>query len=363
VAPGEHSHSVEQLDEDDIRHRVAAASTTPGTTIGALRRLEGGVSSMTFASALRAPDGSEEAVVVKVAPPGLAPVRNRDVLRQARALRRLERLDGFPVPRVVLEDDGVPPLFAMELRRGDSYEPLLDVAPAPPAPQVAATRFRAAARTLARLHSESPAELGFGDEPVTSVADELDRWRQLFATVDADIAPGHERLHERLLRRVPPAVSPALLHGDYRCANMLFVGDALEAVIDWEIWSVGDPRFDLAWLLMHTAPAHTFHAERPPADVAAGSALPSAGEVLDEYAAARRADGADDAAIVSATADLDWFLAVCLYKTASTIAVIHKRDRKRPDPDASITLAGRRLDEVLAAGHVALDGGWPVRPA
>ncbi|WP_207634256.1 phosphotransferase [Candidatus Frankia alpina] len=64
--------------------------------------------------------------------------------------------------------------------------------------------------------------------------------------------PGHEKLHERLAGSVPAGVEPRVLHGDFRLANMLFSGATLEAVIDWEIWSVGDPRSDLAWLLMHT---------------------------------------------------------------------------------------------------------------
>ena len=39
--------------------------------------------------------------MIKVAPPGLEPVRNRDVLRQARALRALHPVDGVNVPEVL----------------------------------------------------------------------------------------------------------------------------------------------------------------------------------------------------------------------------------------------------------------------
>jgi hypothetical protein len=55
--------------------------------------------------------------------------------------------------------------------------------------------------------------------------------------------------------------------------------------------------------------------------------------------------------------DLPWFLGVCYYKTASTIAVIHKRDRKRDDPDPGIATGARHLPEVLDGGHRVLDGG------
>lgn len=340
------------------RATTAARRRWSDAVVQGLRRLEGGVSSLTFASTLLA-RGTERPIVVKVAPEGLLPVRNRDVLRQARLMRRLAGLPGFPVPEVLFEDAGDPPevspLFAMELCPGDSYEPLLDVSATPPTAEVARERMLAAARALGRLHAETPEALGLGDEPVSSVDEELGRWQRLFATVDDDIAPGHEKLHARLAERIPAGIAPRLLHGDFRVANMLFAGSDLVAVIDWEIWSVGDPRTDLAWLLMHLEPAQVFHEDRSPADVAAGSAMPSRHEVLLEYAAARWGRGADDAKVTAATADLAWFLGVCHYKTASTIAVIYKRERKRSDPDPKLVVAARHIDAVLDAGRRALD--------
>ncbi|MGY0541474.1 phosphotransferase family protein [Nocardioides sp. YJ-D4] len=349
-----------ELDPDDLVHRATAAArrTSPGAVVRGLRRLEGGVSSLTFASNLVA-DGEDRPIVVKVAPPDLAPVRNRDVLRQARALRRLAGLPGFPVPGVLFEDagdpPGVPPMFAMELRPGESYEPRLDVSEDPPVPEVAAERMRRAARALARLQHGTPESLGLGDEPVSRVTDELGRWRRLFETVDPDIAVGHEKLGARLAGCAPRDIYPRLLHGDYRLANMLFSGADLEAVIDWEIWSVGDPRSDLAWLLMHADSAHVFHEDRSPADLAAGSRLPSRAELVEEYAAARRELGATAYEVRAAVSDLEWFLGVCYYKTASTIAVIYKRERRRDVPDPKLEVAARHLSDVLDAGHGALD--------
>jgi aminoglycoside phosphotransferase (APT) family kinase protein len=351
---------VTDIDADEILRRATAAARRahPGADVCGLRRLEGGVSSLTYAATMRT-GGTERPVVLKVAPPGLAPVRNRDVLRQAQALRSLAGLDGFPVPEVEFTDPGlppeVPPLFGMAHRPGDGYEPALDVSPAPPPAAVAAQRMLAAARALARLQAQPPGALNLGAEPVTPVAEELGRWRRLFATVDADIGPGHEKLATRLAGSVPAGVEPRVLHGDFRLANMLFVGTRLEAVIDWEIWSVGDPRSDLAWLLMHTRPAHVFHEDRPAADVAAGSALPTRVALLAEYASARRALGAAAAEADQAAAGLPWFLGLCHYKVAATIAVIHKRDRKRTEPDPTLAVAARHLTDVLEAGHRALD--------
>ena len=41
-----------------------------------------------------------------------------------------------------------------------------------------------------------------------------------------------------------------LLHGDFRLGNVLCRGERAVAVVDWEIWSVGDPRIDLGWFLL-----------------------------------------------------------------------------------------------------------------
>ena len=41
-----------------------------------------------------------------------------------------------------------------------------------------------------------------------------------------------------------------MVHGDYRLGNILCEGDEPTGIIDWEIWSVTDPRIDLGWLLL-----------------------------------------------------------------------------------------------------------------
>ena len=64
---------------------------------------------------------------MKVAPPGLDPVRNRDVLRQARVLTALAEVADVAVPAVWGTEagtpPGIPPLFVMSYVEGESYEP------------------------------------------------------------------------------------------------------------------------------------------------------------------------------------------------------------------------------------------------
>ncbi len=134
----------------------------------ALRPLPGGASSLTFAAQVAG--GRGDRVVVKMAPPGLPPVRNRDVLRQARILRALARVPQVAVPVIYAEDagdpPGSPPLFVMEYVEGESYEPLLTtLAPgaARPADEEVEQRAMSAVRMLAALHRQDAARLGLAE--------------------------------------------------------------------------------------------------------------------------------------------------------------------------------------------------------
>lgn len=47
---------------------------------------------------------------------------------------------------------------------------------------------------------------------------------------------------------LPEARRISLVHGDYRAGNMLFDGDRISAVLDWEFAMLGDPLYDLGWV-------------------------------------------------------------------------------------------------------------------
>src|SRR3546814_19720028 len=79
------------------RLEKAAANWAPAASLVDLRPLTGGSSSLTFVATLIGADHDQ--VVVKMAPQGLPPVRNRDVLRQARLMRALEPLPQVLIPR------------------------------------------------------------------------------------------------------------------------------------------------------------------------------------------------------------------------------------------------------------------------
>src|SRR5262249_45748895 len=140
-----------------LRDRVARRVTDwrPGAQVLSVSPLTGGTSSLTFLVDLARVPSEETTVVLKVAPPGLAPVRGRDVLRQARLQQVVQGARRPLAPDVLFSDPGDPPevspFMAMNLVPGECVEPVLsDDAERPPAAQVRA-RFFDAVQVLAQL--------------------------------------------------------------------------------------------------------------------------------------------------------------------------------------------------------------------
>ncbi len=306
-----------ELDLDALRRRLAGVTdVTP---------LAGGASSLTFAGTR---DGRQ--VVVKVAPPGVEPVAHRDVLRQARVIKALAG-SGVPVPEVLWEDAGdpprVPPLFVMAHVDGDCSEPLFDGVSGP---VDLAERYRNACRAMAALHSVSPGSLGLDGEPVVDPIAEVHRWCATLQTVDAALVPDWAAVRDALLSCVPTSLAPSVVHGDFRLGNLLAAGDRINAIVDWEIWSVGDPRIDVGWLLINCDP-DTYR--RVPAS--AGVAPPVA-ELAEIY----RTEG-------GAVVDLTWFTALACFKSAATWSLIVKHNRRRSSPRAELEDMAPTLPRLL----------------
>lgn len=304
--------------------------------ISDLGALTGGASSLTFAGAL-----AGRRVVVKVAPPGLPPVAHRDVLRQARILRTL-RGTAVPVPEILAEDHGdppeVPPLFVMSFIDGAAAEPLFDAVDAGPT-GVIAERFEHAAQLLAALHRLAPAELGLVDEPVVAPGAELDKWCRSLTTVPQELVPEWQRVAAALRSTTPAAGTPALVHGDFRLGNLLSVGGRITAVVDWEIWSVGDPRVDLGWFLINADP-DTYGRVTP-----YRGRTPPVPELAAHY---RRALG-------RSLPDLGWFQALACFKSTATWSLIVKHNRRRTTPDQELEKMAAALPRLLgrALDHLA----------
>jgi aminoglycoside phosphotransferase (APT) family kinase protein len=314
---------------------VQLAQRLASRDVSALAPLPGGASSLTYVGRC-----ADRRVVVKVAPPGVRPVAHRDVLRQARAIRTLAATP-VPVPEVLFDDLGdppdVPPLFVMSHVDGTTCEPLFDAAEGGPE-AVVAERFRNAATTMAQLHRIDPGAVGFGSEPVIGPSAEVERWCHTLETVDSVLAPGWREVAAALESSTPSALPPAIVHGDFRLGNLLAVDDRITAVIDWEIWSVGDPRVDAGWFLINCDPGTYRRSTR----------YVDATPPVSELAAIYREE------LGSEVPELDWFQALACFKSTATWSLIVKHNRRRTSPDPDLEAMASALPQLLSRARELL---------
>jgi aminoglycoside phosphotransferase (APT) family kinase protein len=303
--------------------------------VSAVTSLQGGASSLTYVGRC-----ADRPVVVKVAPPGVPPIAHRDVLRQARIIRALAATP-VPVPDVFFDDPGdppdVPPLFVMSRVEGSASEPLFDGDDCGPE-TVVAGRFRNAAATMAQLHRVEPAAVGLGSEPVIGPAAEVERWCRTLETVDDKLAPGWREVAAALESSAPPALPAAIVHGDFRLGNLLAIDERITGVIDWEIWSVGDPRVDAGWFLINCDP-RTYRRAMQYVD-----ATPSLSELSTIY---RDELGHE-------VPQLDWFQALACFKSAATWSLIVKHNRRRRAPDPNLEAMAATLPHLLSRARELL---------
>ncbi|MFJ7770291.1 phosphotransferase family protein [Streptomyces sp. NPDC097107] len=287
----------------------------PGLVTGPLsgRLIEGGRSNLTYAVS----DGTAR-WVVRRPPLGHVLATAHDMKREHRVISALHPTD-VPVPRPVLlcEDEEVigSPFYVMEFVDGTPYRTADQLAPLGP------ERTRAAVLnlvdTLVELHAVDPAAVGLGDfgRPEGFLDRQLRRWaKQLDASRNRDLA-GIDELHATLGRELPGSPAPTVVHGDYRLDNVLIGGDRdeINAILDWEMSTLGDPLTDLGLLVMYSMPLGM--PDSPVSTTAQAPGHPAPAELIERYAARSGRD-------VSAVA---WYTAFAWFKLAVILEGIHYR--------------------------------------
>jgi len=192
--------------------------------------------------------------------PPLGPVapKAHDMVREYHVLRAVHpRFAQAPKPVLVCEDPSIlgAPFFVMERRRGSVLREAIPstVAALPSHPQRIAEAFL---DTLVRLHAVdvSSDDLralgkpeGYVDRQVRGWAD---RWHRAKTEELADM----DHLVQWLAERIPPPAAPAVIHNDYKLDNIMLAADLpvrVEAVLDWEMATLGDPLSDLGLTLCY----------------------------------------------------------------------------------------------------------------
>ena len=206
-------------------------------------------------------DAASGRYVLRRKPPGKLLPGAHAVDREYRVLAALGG-QGFPVPRVhtLCDNEGVvgTPFYVMDMVPGrvvwEAHFPDMSNADR-------AAHFDAMNATIAKLHSYDPEAIGLADYGRASgfVERQVARWsKQYLADTDGGRVPAMDRLVDWLGNHLPPDSGESrVVHGDYRCDNMIFAAVAPEvrAVLDWELSTLGDPVADFVYhLLMYRMP-------------------------------------------------------------------------------------------------------------
>jgi len=236
--------------------------------------------------------------VLRRKPAGLILKGAHDVLREARVQQALAGSD-VPVAaiRAVCEDESIigSAFYVMDMVEGRVFwdATFSDI----PLPQ-RATYYDEMNRVIAALHSVDYAAVGLADygKPGNYFARQIARWSRQY--LDDELAgrdPDMDALVAWLPTAIPPGDETAIVHGDFRCDNMIFhpTEPRVLAVLDWELSTLGHPLADFAYHAM---------AYRMPPDIVAGLGgadpvalgLPTQADYVAAYCARTGRSGIDD---------------------------------------------------------------------
>jgi aminoglycoside phosphotransferase (APT) family kinase protein len=253
-------------------------------------------------------------VVLRLPPPGPLAPKTHDIVREARLLEALAGTS-VPCPRILyVEPDPAilgRPFSLMSKIDGDpiggTIPPLLDE------PRERRRAANAAVDALVAIHAvdwhahEGLARLA---PPDGYLRRQVSRFTELLHKNATRPLPALEAVAERLSERIPDASETCLVHGDFRLGNLLFARIAparVDAVVDWEMATLGDPLADLGYFLAcYAEPDDPVDPMLVLSDVTRREGFPTRAELAARYAqrSGRRVD------------DLGFYLALAVWKAA-----------------------------------------------
>jgi aminoglycoside phosphotransferase (APT) family kinase protein len=193
--------------------------------------------------------------VLRRKPPGDLLPGAHAVDREARVLDRLGAA-GFPVAKMhgLCTDDAVIGtwFYVMDMVEGRVFWD----ATFPEVPQdQRPAYFDAMNAAMAQLHGFDPEAIGLGDygKPGNYFARQIGRWsKQYLADELAGRNDDMDALVAWLPDNIPPGDDTSVVHGDFRCDNMIFhpTEPKILAVLDWELSTLGHPLADFAYHAM-----------------------------------------------------------------------------------------------------------------
>ncbi len=206
--------------------------------------------------------------------------------------------------------------------------------------------FDAMNDTLARLHSVDYVAAGLGDfgKPGSYFTRQINRWSKQYRDDEAaGRIPALDRLIDWLSANIPAQDDASIVHGDYRCDNLIFhpTEPKVTAILDWELSTIGHPLADFGYHLMIYRMPRIGVAGMLGVDLQALN-IPTEAQYVRAYCERTGRPGIPD---------LDFYLAFNMFRMAAIFHGIHGRVLRG-------TAASARAKEYAAAVEPMAELGW-----
>ncbi len=188
--------------------------------------------------------------VLRKKPPGTLLPSAHAIEREYWVISALQATE-VPVPKVfhLCEDSTVigTPFYVMEFVEGRIFlDPTL---PGMDRVQRSAI-YDSMNQVAANLHGVDVDIVGLSSfrRPGNYLERQISRWSRQYIASETVSIPAMRRLIDWLPSHIPGRDSVGLVHGDLRIDNLVFhpTEPKVVAVLDWELWSIGDPMADFA---------------------------------------------------------------------------------------------------------------------
>lgn len=197
---------------------------------------------------------------------------------------------------------------------------------------------------LAELHKINPDDVSLGDlgRKEAYLERQLKRWNKQWEASKTHEIPAMEETSALLAERMPTQIGASIVHGDYRLGNMIVDGGEIQAVLDWELCTLGDPLADVGYMLNWWVPPG--EAEEDTAPTAAGG-FATREELAARYATATGRD----------LSQIDYYRAFSHWRLAAIGQGVYKRylmgamgENRDMDLDSYKESVGLRAEAALS---------------
>jgi aminoglycoside phosphotransferase (APT) family kinase protein len=295
-----------------VEDRVEAFFDAHGLGAGpitATRIGDGGGSNFTFLIER----GGERFVLRRPPRPPLPPSAH-DMVREA-GLQNALRAAGFTRLAdivAVCDDESVIGVPFYVMRYLDGHVVTQELPPGLETPDARRALGMDLVDTLREIHAADVTrpELAAFARPGNYNERQVRRFTQLWEINKTRELPQVEEVGAYLAAHTPEQLAPTVVHGDYRLGNMMVRGTRIEAVLDWEMGAIGDPRADVGYLLATYTEPNGAHSPLGSSPVTSEEGFPSRAELVARY---------------GDVGPLAWFEALALWKAAVFCEAIYGR--------------------------------------